>query len=153
MEQDFTRQQMSEQASHTVLSPDDGNITTLLGQGSEFSGKLTFEGTVRIDGRFSGEIYSEGTLVVGKGAEISADITVKRLLVKGAVEGNLTAEESIEIHSPARVRGKLVCPELEIQKGVRFDGSCEMSDKPTREPAKEPAKKSVKPDPDASKED
>ena len=140
---------MSEQASPTVPSPDDGNITTLLGRGSEFSGKLTFEGTVRIDGRFSGEIFSEGTLVVGEGAEISADIAVKRLLVKGVVEGNLTAEESIEIHTPGRVRGKLACPELEIQKGVRFDGSCEMSEKTTMESAKEP----VKPGPSESEED
>jgi len=152
MEKDSTRQQMSEQASHTVPGPDDGQITTLLGQGSEFSGKLTFEGTVRIDGRFSGEIFSEGILVVGKGAEITADIAVKRLLVKGAVEGNLTAEESIEIHTPARVRGKLVCPELEIQKGVRFDGTCEMSEKSTKEPTKEPAKKPAASAPDDSKE-
>jgi cytoskeletal protein CcmA (bactofilin family) len=136
---------MSEQASHTVPSPDEGPIATLLGRGSEFSGKLTFEGTVRIDGRFSGEIFSEGTLVVGEGAEISADIAVKKLLVKGVVEGNLTAQESIEIHTPARVRGKLTCPELEIQKGVHFDGSCEMSEMPAkeskkaaREPEKEP---------------
>ena len=136
---------MSEQASHTAASPDDAHVTTLLGQGSEFSGKLTFEGTVRIDGRFSGEIFSEGTLVVGEGAEINADVSVKRLLVKGVVEGNLTAEESIEIHAPGRVRGKLVCPELEIQKGVHFDGSCEMS--------KEPSKKSAKPSADAAKEE
>lgn len=119
---------MSEYTIDTVPSENDGQITTLLGQGSEFSGKLNFEGTVRIDGRFSGEIFSEGTLVVGEGAEISADITVTRLLVQGVVEGNLTAKEAIEIHAPARVRGKLVCPELEIQKGVRFDGSCEMTE-------------------------
>jgi len=132
---------MSEQVSQIVPSADDGHITTLLGRGSEFSGKLTFEGTVRIDGRFSGEIFSEGTLVVGEGAEISADIAVKKLLVKGMVEGNLTAEESIEIHTPARVKGKLVCPELEIQKGVRFDGSCEMSEKPVKKPTEKPVKK------------
>lgn len=140
---------MSELASDTVASDNDGQITTLLGPGSEFSGKLTFEGTVRIDGRFSGEIFSEGTLVVGEGAEISADISVKRLLVQGVVEGNLTAEEAIEIHAPGRVRGKLICPELEIQKGVRFDGSCEMSDPPAKAPAK--AKKSP-PKGDDSKE-
>ncbi len=130
---------MSEQASHTAASPDDANVTTLLGPGSEFSGKLTFEGTVRIDGRFWGAVFSEGTLVVGEGAEAAADVSVKRLLVKGVVEGNLTAEESIEIHSPGRVRGKLVCPELEIQKGVHFDGSCEMSKQPEKKSAQRPA--------------
>ena len=68
---------MSDQASQAVPSPDDGQIATLLGRGSEFSGKLTFEGTVRIDGRFSGEIFSEGTLVVGDSAlnQITVDVS------------------------------------------------------------------------------
>ena len=35
-----------------------GEITTLLGRGATFEGKLTFEGTVRIDGRFKGEVFS-----------------------------------------------------------------------------------------------
>ncbi len=118
---------MSDGAGQVSDGPGDAHITTLLGQGCEFSGKLTFEGTVRIDGRFSGEILSEGTLVVGEGAEIKADVSVRRLLVKGEMEGDLTALESIEIHAPGRVRGKLCCPELEIQKGVQFDGTCEMS--------------------------
>jgi cytoskeletal protein CcmA (bactofilin family) len=102
-------------------------VTTLLGQGSEFSGKLTFEGAVRIDGKFAGEIFSEGTLVVGAGAEIQADIEVRRILIQGRVNGNVTAAEEIEIHAPARVEGKLICPQLYIEKGVLFDGSCEMS--------------------------
>ncbi|MCA9698005.1 MAG: polymer-forming cytoskeletal protein, partial [Myxococcales bacterium] len=46
------------------------DITTILGKGSSFEGKLTFEGTVRIDGRFSGEIRTEGTLIIGETAEV-----------------------------------------------------------------------------------
>ncbi len=104
-------------------------VTTLLGQGSAFSGKLNFDGAVRIDGHFSGEIESDGTLVVGAAAEIEADITVRNVLIQGKVVGNVTAEESIEIHAPARVNGTLTCPELSIEKGVLFDGSCDMSKK------------------------
>ena len=49
-----------------------GEITTLLGRGATFEGKLTFEGTVRIDGRFKGEVFSEDTLVIGEGAIVEA---------------------------------------------------------------------------------
>lgn len=103
-------------------------ISTLLGKGSEFAGKLTFEGTVRIDGKFSGEIFSEGTLVVGAGAELEADINVRSVLIQGSVIGNVAAVECVEIHAPGRVHGTLKCPQLLIQKGVVFDGTCQMSE-------------------------
>lgn len=109
-------------------APSPQEVTTLLGQGSEFSGKLTFDGAVRIDGTFSGEIFSDGTLVVGAGAKIEADISVRTVLIQGQVSGNVTAEEAIEIHAPARVTGRLTCPRLSIEKGVIFDGSCVMSE-------------------------
>ena len=53
-----------------------GEITTLLGRGATFEGKLTFEGTVRIDGRFKGEVFSEDVLVIGDGAHVEATIDV-----------------------------------------------------------------------------
>ncbi|MBL9110065.1 MAG: polymer-forming cytoskeletal protein, partial [Myxococcales bacterium] len=51
-------------------------ITALLGRGTHFDGKLRFDGVVRIDGSFTGEIRSEDTLIVGEGAEIRANVTV-----------------------------------------------------------------------------
>ena len=51
-------------------------VTTLLGRGSEFEGKLSFEGTVRIDGKLSGEIFTDDVLIIGEGAEVSAEINV-----------------------------------------------------------------------------
>ena len=52
-----------------------GDLNALLGRGSEFEGKLTFEGTVRIDGKFTGNIVTNDVLVVGEGAKIAAEIT------------------------------------------------------------------------------
>jgi len=102
------------------------DITTILGKGSAFDGKLTFEGAVRIDGEFSGEIRTQGTLIVGETAEIKAQIVAARIIVEGVVRGDLTATESIEIHAPARVYGNLASPALEIQRGSVFEGSCQM---------------------------
>src|SRR6187551_3194522 len=94
-----------------------GEITTLLGRGATFEGKLTFEGTVRIDGRFKGEVFSEDTLVIGEGAIVEAEIEVGEIIVQGTVIGNIKASRSIEIHAPGRVKGDLTTPTLQIDKG------------------------------------
>ena len=99
-----------------------GEITTLLGRGATFEGKLTFEGTVRLDGRFKGEVFSDDTLVIGEGAQVEAQIDVGEVIIQGTVVGNITAKRSIEIHAPGRVKGDLHTPTLQIDKGVIFEG-------------------------------
>jgi cytoskeletal protein CcmA (bactofilin family) len=99
-----------------------GEINTLLGRGSEFEGKLTFEGTVRIDGKLSGEIFSDDVLVVGEGAEVHAEIDIGEIIIQGTVVGNIRAKRGVEIHGPGRVRGDITTPSLQIDKGVIFEG-------------------------------
>lgn len=102
-------------------------LNALLGKGSEFQGKLTFEGSVRIDGRFTGEIFSDGTLIIGEGAQIQAEIRVGSVAVYGNVTGNITAMDAVELHAPASLRGNISSPALHIDKGVFFDGACQMT--------------------------
>ncbi len=99
-----------------------GEITTLLGRGATFEGKLTFDGTVRIDGRFKGEVFSDDTLVIGEGAVVEAQIDIGEVIIQGTVIGNIVAKRSIEIHAPGRVKGDLHTPNLQIDKGVIFEG-------------------------------
>ena len=110
-----------------------GDEDALLGRGSEFEGKLTFEGTVRIVGKFTGEIFSEGTLVVGEGAKVHATITVDTVIVQGDVVGDIKAKSGVELHAPGRLQGNLQTGSLVIQKGGVFDGHCSMQG---REPAR-----------------
>src|SRR3954468_14693649 len=99
-----------------------GEITTLLGRGATFEGKLTFEGTVRIDGKFKGEVFTDDTLVIGEGAHVEAECDVGEIIIQGTVVGNIKAKRSIEIHAPGRVKGDLHTPSLQIDKGVIFEG-------------------------------
>lgn len=101
-------------------------VTTLLGRGSEFEGKLSFEGTVRVDGKISGEIFTEDVLIIGEGAEVRAELNVGAVIIEGSVQGNIHAKRSVEIHTPGRVRGNITTPSLFIEKGVMFDGTCMM---------------------------
>jgi cytoskeletal protein CcmA (bactofilin family) len=101
-------------------------VTTLLGRGSEFEGKLSFEGTVRVDGTLSGEIFTDDVLIIGEGAEVNAEINVGSVVIEGSVQGNIHAKRSVEIRTPGRVRGNISTPSLLIEKGVIFDGNCQM---------------------------
>src|SRR5437868_12241929 len=85
-----------------------GELNALLGKGSSFEGKLIFEGSVRIDGKFTGEIVSSDLLIIGEGAEVKGDIQVGTLVIVGDYNDNAKAAGSIEIKSPAKLRGNLV---------------------------------------------
>ncbi len=102
------------------------DLNALLGRGSEFDGKLTFEGTVRIDGRFTGTIVTSDTLVVGEGAQVNAEITCGTIIIHGSVNGNVKASVAVELHPPARMVGNLETPALLVSKGVSFNGQCKM---------------------------
>ena len=103
-------------------------LTALLGRGTRFDGKLYFTGRLRIDGNFSGEIRSEDVLVIGDGAEVTAEIDVDTVIVRGGtVTGNVRARTAIELYVPARVIGNLRSPSIFIDKGVKIEGSCTMA--------------------------
>lgn len=116
------------------------DLNALLGRGSEFDGKLTFEGTVRIDGKFTGTIVSNDVLVVGEGAKVAAEITCGTIIVHGEINGNIKARNLVELHHPARVRGNVETPTLMIEKGVMFEGQTKMEgvEKPPQRPAATP---------------
>ena len=67
------------------------DVNTLVGRGSHFEGKMTFEGVVRIDGSFEGEIVSSDTLIIGEGAEVRAEMDVSTVIVYGDIYGNIRA--------------------------------------------------------------
>jgi len=103
-----------------------GELNALLGRGSEFEGKLAFEGKVRIDGNFTGEISTNDMLVIGDGAKVSAEISCGTVVVEGEVVGNIKATSAVELHRPAKVHGDITTPSLMIEKGVVFEGHTKM---------------------------
>ena len=103
-------------------------ISAIIGLGTEFQGQLIFDGVVRLDGRFSGEIQSSGTLIIGETAYVNAEIKVDTVIVSGEVHGNIIAQNRVEFHAPAKLYGNIVSPALIINEGVLFEGKCEMSE-------------------------
>ena len=113
-------------AGSQVGAPKPEQLNALLGKGSSFEGKLLFEGNVRIDGKFTGEIISTDTLIIGEGAEVKGEVQVGSLIIVGDFNGNAKAIKSIELRAPAKVRGGLTTASIVIERGVFFDGTCKM---------------------------
>lgn len=101
-------------------------INAFLGSDTEFEGKLTFNGAVRIDGKFTGEIFAEGILIIGETAFIKSDIHVSHIIISGEIRGNVIAGERIEIHAPGKVFGNIQAPVVILEEGVIFEGTCRM---------------------------
>jgi cytoskeletal protein CcmA (bactofilin family) len=101
-------------------------INAFLGKDTEFEGKLSFKGAVRIDGRFTGEIFTDGTLIAGESAVIKSEIHVSHIIISGEIRGNIIADKRIEIHAPGKVYGNIQAPVVVIDEGVIFEGNCRM---------------------------
>ncbi len=104
----------------------DIDIKAFLGEGTEFEGKLIFTGAVRLDGKFKGEILGKGTLVVGQGARIEADINVDSLMVGGDVRGAVEVRERMEIDTTGKFYGNIKTGIFIIHEGGLFEGNCQM---------------------------
>ncbi len=106
----------------------DDNITGFFGQELSLSGKLVFQGAVRIDGKYEGEIEAKGTLIVGVDAVVQAKIKVDKAIIMGEVRGTIDAREKVEIEGQGKVTGDIKTPKLVINEGALFEGSCIMGD-------------------------
>ena len=104
-----------------------GALTAFIDQGSQFEGKLTFKDTVRIDGRFQGEISSENTLIIGESGEIQATIRSKTVVVSGTVIGDMHASRQVVLHKSSRVEGNINTASIVIEEGATLNGQVKMN--------------------------
>lgn len=116
-------------------------IQTLIGKGTKYTGKLTFDDVARIYGAFEGEVFSGGILVVGPEADIRAEVQVRIcILLGGRVRGTLRASELVELYTGAVLEADLQTPQLFIERGARFDGHCAMQPTDASRPVQAVAK-------------
>ncbi|NWF55986.1 MAG: polymer-forming cytoskeletal protein [Syntrophaceae bacterium] len=102
-------------------------INALLGGGTEFEGKLSFEGAVRIDGKFTGEIRGEGMIIIGEKGHFRGEIDAGVVMVRGEAQGTLRARKRIEAYTPAKIHADLHSPVLVFGEGVLFEGASHMA--------------------------
>ena len=104
------------------MAKDDG-ITAFLGAGTVYNGQLTFTGSVHIDGQFTGEIKSEGTLILGKDAKVEGNIQVSQLRLSGNLNGDVVVTEKTILHKTAVLTGNLATKNLTMEEGAMLQGT------------------------------
>lgn len=122
----------SKTSSVPTPTPSSEEISAYLGKETVFDGKMTFEGVFRLDGKFEGEIFESGTLVVGETAVVKGKIALTTIVINGLVEGEVCAKARVEIHSTGKVYGTLLTPILVINEGGIFEGNCKMKGSPDK---------------------
>lgn len=101
-------------------------LNAFLGHGTEYSGRLEFVGTVRIDGAFKGEVVSEGALVLGKDASFEGSIRVGTFVSNGQVDGEVVATRKAVLQKHSALAGSLSTPALVVEEGANIEGTVEM---------------------------
>jgi cytoskeletal protein CcmA (bactofilin family) len=112
-----------------------GNLDGHLGEGTEIDGTLQFKGSVRIDGKFTGKVFSPSTLILGPRAALQGEVEVGELAVHGSLSGQVRAAERVTIHASGRVEADLNTDKLVIEPGAYFRGRCEMHRSKSASPA------------------
>lgn len=102
-------------------------ITTLLGQGSEFLGDVTAQGSIRVDAKVAGNVSATGTLIVGAAGSIDGNIEANAVLIGGEVLGNIVATEKAELTATAKVLGDITTKVIVIDEKAIFQGKCDMN--------------------------
>ncbi len=111
-------------------APKGGDLSAFIDEASEIEGKYTFTGTVMMNGRFSGEIQTADTLIIGDKGVVKANIRAGTVVVSGEVTGNVLATERVELRGTARVFGDVEAPVVVVEEGVVFEGHCRMTRTP-----------------------
>jgi len=103
------------------------NSKNILNSDVELKGTLKFAGELTFDGKLDGDINSEGVLNLGDNAVVKGNVSVNSVVLRGKINGNVTAKEKIEIKAKTELFGDIRSPKLVIEEGVTFVGKSEVN--------------------------
>jgi cytoskeletal protein CcmA (bactofilin family) len=103
------------------------NSKNILNSDVEIKGTLKFAGDLTFEGKLDGDINSDGALNLGDSAVVKGNLNVNSVVLRGKVNGNVTAKEKIEIKTKAELFGDIRSPKLVIEEGVTFVGKSEVN--------------------------
>ena len=124
---------MFKAAKETKIDP--SSTDTFVGKGSVFEGKLQSAAGIRIEGRVTGGIESEGDVAVGEHGVVEADIAARNVVIAGAVTGSVRAAEKVTITAKGRLTGDIESALLSIEEGAFYEGSSRMRGAAAAQPA------------------
>lgn len=107
---------------------DENKIETVIADDIEFRGSMSFKSSLKIKGFFEGRIETDGHLIIGQEATVSANIKAGIVSINGNTSGSIKADKYIELFSKSKANCDIITPNIYIEKGSRFNGTCIMND-------------------------
>lgn len=100
------------------MAPKERHLNALLGRGANYEGNLSFEGRVRVDGVFRGEIYTDEVLEVGESGSIQGEVDAEDLVVAGRVEGKVRVRGLLTVESTGCIQGEIDAASMITRQGA-----------------------------------
>jgi cytoskeletal protein CcmA (bactofilin family) len=104
-------------------NPDD---ITIISNGVKLEGKITSDGSIRVDGDVHGDVLCKGNVTVGEMGEVKGQINADIITIGGKVNGSVSAKDKIVLEAKANLKGDIITKILVIEAGAKFDGKSSM---------------------------
>lgn len=118
-------------------------IDSLIGAGTVIEGTIRFSGGLRIDGEVKGRVEAVGgapsTLVMSDQARVEGGVAVAHLILNGTIIGPVSATDSLEMQSRARIVGDVTYKAIEMHQGAVIEGHLVYVQESAAEPNSRPA--------------
>ncbi len=106
--------------------PVEGDLS-LLSAGTSVEGRITTDGSIRVDGRLIGDIIAKANAAVGATGTVQGSVEASNVSIAGTVHGNVTATSKLILEEKSVMRGDIRASILVVDEGATFDGHCEMT--------------------------
>jgi cytoskeletal protein CcmA (bactofilin family) len=108
-----------------MFSKDNEQLESFIGSGTEFQGELNVKGSLRVEGQFDGKVNAPYVILAETGV-IKGEVSAKKIIIEGKVEGNLRVQEIVEIKATGKVLGDIFTKKISITEGAKVNGKIEM---------------------------
>ncbi len=114
-------------------------IKSLIAQGTQIQGHITFVEGLRVDGEVTGNIHAKddahSILVISDEAKVKGEIRANHIIINGTVQGPVFATSMLELQPRARIEGNIEYLAIEMHQGALITGQMrpilETQEKPT----------------------
>lgn len=101
-------------------------VETIIGAGTTLHGNVVATGTIRVDGRLTGEVVTEGDLIIGQTGQVWGTVRGRNITIAGRLEGSADAEGLLHLAATAVVKGDIIVQSFTVEEGAKYKGSCQM---------------------------
>jgi cytoskeletal protein CcmA (bactofilin family) len=106
----------------------DSEEITIISNGVKVEGKVSSNGSIRLDGTIQGDINCQGNVTIGDQGEVYGKVDGQIITIGGKVEGMINSKEKLILESKANLKGDIFTKILVVEAGARFEGKSNMGE-------------------------